>query len=251
MMTRVKTPVEIDAMRRAGKILAETLELIRQKAEVGMSSEDLNQIAVDQLAKHKVKAAFLGYQGFPKVLCVSINDEVVHGIPKPDRVIQDGDIVSCDFGVVIDGMITDAAISFIVGSPRSAQDISLLETTKRSLEAGLDVIKDGVTVGDIGAAVEDVLSKANLGIVREFVGHGVGEQLHEEPGIPNFGQAGRGMHLKEGMTVAIEPMATLGAAPVYIDSDRWTVKTMDGSQAAHFEHTILITKDGCEILTST
>jgi methionyl aminopeptidase len=250
MQTRIKTPAEIDAMRKGGKILAATLQKLQAAAEPGMSSADLSKIARAELDKNGVKPVFLGYQGFPDILCVSINDEVVHGIPSEKRIIKDGDIVSCDFGVLVGGMVTDAAISFIIGSPKSPAEIALLETTKRSLDAGLAVIKDGVPIGTIGAAVEEVLRKGGLGVVKEFVGHGVGEKMHEEPGIPNYGQKGSGPHLRAGMTVAIEPMATIGDAAVYIDSDRWTVKTRDGSRAAHFENTILVTRDGCEILTT-
>jgi methionyl aminopeptidase len=190
----------------------------------------------------------LGYQGFPDVLCVSVNEEVVHGIPG-DRELKNGEIVGLDFGVVVNGMVTDGAISVIVGNTGDQRLKTLLTTTERALEAGIAVTRDGVKTGDIGAAVQAVLDKEKLGIVRDLVGHGVGHQLHEDPNIPNFGRAGSGVELRKGMTIAIEPMATLGTYEIYVDADSWTIKTRDGSVAAHFEHTVLITGDGAEILT--
>ncbi|MDQ5885649.1 MAG: methionyl aminopeptidase, partial [Patescibacteria group bacterium] len=195
------------------------------------------------------KPAFLGYYGFPDVICISLNDEVVHGIPDPKRIVKDGDILSLDFGVSIDGMITDSAISVVVGTTINNKVQNLLRTTQESMLAGIETLHDGVQVGTISNAIETVLKKQRLGIVRDLVGHGVGHELHEEPNIPNYGKRQTGMVLKEGMTIAIEPMATLGTDSVHTAGDDWTIRTNDGSLSAHFEHTILITKDGYEILT--
>ena len=191
----------------------------------------------------------MGYQGFPGVLCVSINDEVVHGIPSSTRIIKSGDILSLDFGVLFKSMITDAAISIIVGEPLSKEDERLVKVTERSLLDGINVIKNRVRVGDISNAVEKTLLKNKFGIVRDLVGHGVGHQLHEDPNIPNYGIKGMGPVLQKNMTIAIEPMATLGNHKVYTAEDGWTVKTSDGSRSAHFEHTVLIGDSGAEILT--
>jgi methionyl aminopeptidase len=185
---------------------------------------------------------------FPDIICISLNDEVVHGIPSQKRIIKSGDVLSMDFGVNYDGMITDAATSLVVGTSTPQKD-ALLRDTKTSLDAGINVLKDEVRVGDIANAVETVLKKGPYGIVRDMVGHGVGHQLHESPDIPNYGKKGTGPVLSAGMTIAIEPMATLGDFRVYIDIDGWTVRTNDRSISAHFEHTVLITDEGSEILT--
>ena len=249
MYTREKKPSEIAAMRESGRMLATVLELLRHSAKPGMSTMDLNIIAEKELKSLGGKPAFLGYQGFPAVLCVSINDEVVHGIPSKDKIIEDGDIVSLDFGVVFDSMITDAAISVIVGSPRSEEDVRLVKMTEKSLLDGINVIKDGVKVGDIAESIQKRLDSNKFGIVRDLVGHGVGHDLHEDPNIPNYGHRGQGPVLKKNMTIAIEPMATLGGYEVKVDKDGWTILTVDGSRSAHFEHTVLITETGAEILT--
>lgn len=248
-MTRVKTPQEIVAMRTSGKLLATVLATLVQALNPGMTTKDLSEIAMRELRSTGGKPTFLGYFGFPDVLCVSLNDEVVHGIPSPKRIINEGDIVSLDFGVTYDGMITDAARTVIAGKPRHKQDMQLVEHTATSLTAGIFVVHDGVKVGDIGSAVQQILDHHHYGIVRDLVGHGVGHALHEDPNIPNYGKSGHGAQLVEGMTIAIEPMATLGDHQVKIDDDGWTVRTRDGSRAAHFENTILITSGGAEILT--
>lgn len=249
MFTQVKTEKEIVLMRESGRILASVLKTLSDRITAGMTTQDLAEIAKVKLKSMGGTPTFLGYYGFPDVLCVSVNDEVVHGIPSPDKVIKDGDLVSMDFGVTYRGMITDAAISVIVGKPISQQEEDLLNNTKRSLEAGIAVIEDGVKVGSIGAAIEGVLNKHHYGIVQDLVGHGVGHELHEEPNIPNYGRENTGPILHAGMTIAVEPMATLGSANVTMDDDDWTIRTRDGSLAAHFEHTILILENGCEILT--
>jgi methionyl aminopeptidase len=196
------------------------------------------------------EAAFKGYQGFPEVICISVNDEVVHGIPRADKIIAEGDIVGLDFGVKYKGMITDAAISVIIGKPKQQGHIRLVEDTKKALDIGIAAVHDRVRTGDIGFAVEQSLKHRRYGIVRDLVGHGVGHQIHEDPNIPNYGRANTGPWLDKNMTIAIEPMVTLGGDRVYIAKDGWTVRTADGSWSAHFEHTVLITEDGAEILTS-
>lgn len=256
-VNRIKTTTEIEAIRTSGKMLATVLDLIGRKLEPGMTGMFIDQMARDELKRLGGKPAFLGVKGgygvpdFPAVICISVNDAVVHGIPDAIP-FKAGDIVGFDFGVTYQGMITDAARTFIVGSQseaRSKAENELVALTKRSLDAGIDVVKPGVKTGDIGNAVQSVLDTKNLGIVRELVGHGVGHELHEEPEIPNYGKKGTGAMLKEGMTIAIEPMATLGGWRVCMDRDMWTVRTLDGSLSAHFEDTILVTKDGAEILT--
>lgn len=248
MQTKVKTRLEIQNMRKSGQILAETLQVIMDLTKPGMSTYDLAEIAAGKLKELGGKPVFLGYYGFPHVLCVSVNDEVIHGIPRKDHIISQGDLVSIDFGVNYEGMITDAARTFVVGSTNRSGE-HLIRKTEEALLAGVGVVKNNTLVGDISAAIERVLTGAKLGIVRDYVGHGVGHELHEEPNIPNYGQPGTGMILRQGMTIAIEPMATLGGESVIVDSDGWTVRTQDGSRAAHFEDTVLVTASGAEILT--
>jgi len=250
MMTRVKTASELAAMRDSGRMLATVLQLLKTKLEVGQSTKHLSDIAAEELKKLGGEPAFLGYQGFPDIICISVNEEVVHGIPKADKIIADGDIVSLDFGVIHKGMITDAAISLIAGRPKQRGHIELVKNTETALQTGIAAVHDQVRTGDIGAAIENYLKKYRYGIVRDLVGHGVGHEIHEDPNIPNYGRAGSGPWLSAGMTIAIEPMVTLGTDRVYITDDGWTVITADGSRSAHFEHTILITADGAEILTS-
>lgn len=248
MYTRVKTEAEIDAMRVGGRILAAVLANLKEKVQPGVTAKELDAIAEREIKRLGATAAFRGYQGFPGSICISVNDEVVHGIPKAETVLKSGDVVSLDLGVIYRGLIVDSAITVICGGGTSEVQ-NLLRYTEDSLNEGLAQIKDGVRTGDIGYAIEKVLTKHNLGIVRDLVGHGVGHAVHEDPNIPNYGRRHAGSHLVKGMTVAIEPMATLGKEAVIIDPDGWTVRTADGSLAAHFEHTVLITEDGCEILT--
>ena len=248
MTTKQKTASEIHSMREAGKILAHILFDVQEYASVGHSTKDLADHAA-KLLKHYpgAEASFLGYQGFPDILCVSVNDEVIHGIPDTNKVLKSGDIVSIDFGVTIQGMIVDAARTFVVGKTNSAKKL-LLQKTDGALIAGIKVVKDTANIYKVGSAIEKFLSKSNLGIVRDFVGHGVGHELHEEPGIPNYA-SNQEFVLKKDMTIAIEPMATLGQERVVIDRDGWTVRTADGSLSAHFEDTVLVTENGFEILT--
>ncbi len=248
MYTKVKTDKEIESMRLSGKICSEILALLKKTVKPGISTKQLADIAAKEIKDRGAEPAFLGYSGFPDVICISLNEEVVHGIPAEDRVIKNGDIISLDLGVKYNGMIVDSAISVLVGQPEEAK-LKLLETTKTSLQEGVDQVQEGCYVGDIGHAVERVLLKGKYGIVRDLVGHGVGHKVHEEPNIPNYGSPGSGPQLRSGMTIAIEPMATLGDERVYVDEDGWTVKTFDNSLSAHFEQTVLITPKGYEILT--
>jgi methionyl aminopeptidase len=250
MVTKVKTPKEIAAMRESGQILASVLQTLARQMEVGMSTKDLANIAAKELESLGGKPAFLGYQGFPDVICISVNDEVVHGIPRKDHIINDGDIVGLDFGVLIGGMITDAAISVIAGKPKQKGHIQLLKDTENALNAGISVVKDQVRTGDIGYAVESSLAHRKYGIVEDLVGHGVGHMVHEDPNVPNYGRANTGPWLSKDMTIAIEPMVTLGTERVRVAKDNWTILTADGSWSAHFEHTVLITEKGAEILTT-
>jgi methionyl aminopeptidase len=249
MQTKVKTASEIQAMRESGRMLAQVLQIVKPRTVPGVTTKELADIAARELAALGGEPAFLGYQGFADVICISVNDQVVHGIPSAERVLADGDIVGLDFGVKYRGMITDGAISVIAGKPLKPAHQKLVEITERSLQAGIAAVHGNVRTGDIGAAIEAVLKPAGYGIVRDLVGHGVGHVVHEDPNIPNYGRANTGPWLEAGMTIAIEPMATLGTERVYIHEDGWTVLTYDGSRSAHFEHTVLITADGAEILT--
>ncbi len=248
MFTRVKTAEEITNMRESGRMLAAILKQIPERAVPGATGKQIADFCKKELKAFGAKAPFLGYGGFPDVICISPNDVVVHGIPN-DAPFKDGDVVGFDFGVDYKGMITDSAFTMVVGASTKTKK-RLLKETERSLYAGIEQVKDGVRTGDIAAGVQKVLEAANLGIVRDLVGHGVGHSVHEDPNIPNYGMAGTGSALKAGMTIAIEPMATLGDYHVKIDKDGWTIRTVDGSLAAHFEHTVLITDDGYEILTA-
>ena len=250
MQTRVKTASEIEAMRVSGRMLATVLHKLRPHVVPGVTTKELADLAAKELKILGGKPAFLGYQGFPDVICISVNNEVVHGIPKKSHVVHDGDIVGLDFGVINEGMITDGAISVIAGTPKQRGHIALVEDTQKSLEIGINAVHDGVRTGDIGAAVEGFLSRKPYGIIKDLVGHGVGHELHEDPNIPNYGRANTGPWLEAGMTIAIEPMVTLGTNKIVVAPDNWTITTADGSMSAHFEHTVLITKDGAEILTS-
>ncbi len=249
MQTRVKTTSEITAMKESGHMLASVLQVLKSQVTNGVSTKQLADIAASELRSLGGQPSFLGYQGFPDVVCISINNEVVHGIPRTDKIIKQGDIVSLDFGVTYRGMITDGALSVIADKPLKQSHSDLLKYTEQSMLAGINVLHNNVRVGDVGATIEGVLKKNHYGIVRDLVGHGVGHELHEDPNIPNYGRANTGPWLVAGMTIAIEPMATLGTDKVYIADDGWTILTQDNSWAAHFEHTVLITDDGAEILT--
>lgn len=248
--TRIKTPAEIEAIRESGRMLATVLKFTKAAIEPGVSTKDLAIIAKEELKKLGGAPAFLGYYGFPDVICISVNEEIVHGIPRPDKILRSGDIVSLDFGVTYRGMITDSAISAFAGKPRNKQEQQLVSVTETSLQAGIDSLHDGVQVGTIANAVESVIKPYKYGIVRDLVGHGVGHELHEDPNIPNYGRTGTGPTLSAGMTIAIEPMVTLGDYHVNVLEDGWTIVSRDQSRAAHFEHTVLITQTGAEIITT-
>jgi methionyl aminopeptidase len=249
MRTQIKTAKEIEAMRESGRMLATVLQSMKRKVAAGMTTKQLSDMADRELRALGGKPTIQGYQGFPEAMCVSVNNEVVHGIPRADHIIAEGDLVSLDFCNTYHGMITDSALSVIVGTLKQANHKRLLQQTEVALYAGIDAVHDRVRAGDIGASVEAALKQAKLGIVRDLVGHGVGHEMHEDPNIPNYGRAGSGPWLDAGMTIAIEPMATLGTDRVVLADDGWTILTQDGSWAAHFEHTVLITQDGAEILT--
>lgn len=250
MQTKVKTNSEIKAMRESGRMLATVLKSLRPKVVAGISTKQLADHAGRELKVLGGTPSFLHYQGFPDVICVSVNDEVVHGIPSQHRIIAEGDIVGLDFGVTYKGMITDSAISVIAGKPKTKGHIDLLKRTEKALQIGINAVHDKVRTGDIGSAIESYLKQYPYGIVRDMVGHGVGHEVHEDPNIPNYGRPDSGPWLEKGMTIAIEPMVTLGTDKIYIAPDGWTVKTADGKWSAHFEHTVLITDTGAEILTT-
>lgn len=235
-------------MRAAGIIVREALELVRSLVKPGVSTLELDQAAEKHIASRGAKPAFKGYHGFPATLCTSVNGEVVHGIPNAKRVLKAGEIVSIDCGAVINGYYGDSAITVAVGEIKPETE-RLLEVTKASLEAAIAVVKPGATLGDVGWAVQKVVEDAGFSVVRDFVGHGIGTRMHEDPQVPNYGTAGRGMKLREGMVIAIEPMVNVGSPDVQVLADGWTAVTVDGSMSAHFEHTVAVTATGARILT--
>ena len=236
-------------MRRAGRVVREVLELVRGHVKPGATTLDLEKVAEKRIADLGAKPAFKGYHGFPCVLCTSINCEVVHGIPSKKRVLKEGDIVSVDCGAVIDGYYGDAAITVPVGEKIAPDTARLLKVTEASLHTAIAAVKPGATLGDIGAAVQGVVEAEGFSVVRDFVGHGIGSHMHEDPQVPNYGQAGQGMKLRAGMVIAIEPMVNAGKAGVRVLKDGWTAVTDDGSMSAHFEHTVAVTDSGAKILT--
>lgn len=243
-----KTDAEIAAMRESGRMLAAVLKLIKRTVVTGMTPKDVSDLAARETARLGGTPSFKGFEGYPDIICISNNNEVQHSIPN-ERAFKNGDIVNFDYGVTYKGMVTDAGITVCIGGSPDKAGKRLLEGTEKALYAGLDQVKEGVRVGDISAAIEKVLKAYDLGIVRELVGHGVGHELHEPPEIPNYGRAGSGPILRAGMTIAIEPITTLGSHKIFQAHDGWTLLTVDGSRSAQFEHTVLVTKDGCEILT--
>ena len=243
----VKSPQELDSMRRAGKIVGNVIDLLKAAVAPGMTTKDLDKIAYKEITRQGAKPTFMGYHGFPASICTSVNEDIVHGIPGK-RILQEGDIVKVDVGATIEGFIGDAAVSLPVGEV-TPEAITLMMDTRMSLEEGIRAAQPGGRVGDIGAAVQAYGESRGYGVVREFVGHGVGRFLHEDPQVPNYGQAGMGPLLRVGMCIAIEPMFNLGDWHTKILDDDWTVITADGKLSAHFEHSIAITEDGPEILT--
>ncbi|CAM5340934.1 Methionine aminopeptidase OS=Streptomyces tendae OX=1932 GN=map PE=3 SV=1 [Streptomyces tendae] len=254
-MVELKTDTSIDAMHAAGQVVARALTAVRQAADVGVSLLELDAVAHEVLREAGAGSPFLGYRPsfaptpFPGVICASVNDAIVHGIPDGYR-LRDGDLVSIDCGALLDGWAGDSALSFVVGTPRPA-DLALIETAERALEAGIGAAVVGNRIGDIAHAIGTVCRSAGYGIMEDFGGHGIGRHMHEDPGVPNEGRPGRGLPLRHGMVLAIEPMLTAGGRDDYHAApDGWTLRTNDGSQAAHVEHTVAITESGPRVLTS-
>ncbi len=247
-MIVLKSKEEIKIMREAGQIVASVLHAIKGEVEPGMNTKMIDRMAETYCKKYNVVPAFKGYRGYPASICTSVNDVVVHGIPKEHTVLKAGDIVSVDFGVVHKGFCGDAALSFALGD---ADDESkkLMKVTEESLYRGIEKAREGNTVGDISSAVQAHAETNGFSVVRELVGHGIGRAMHEEPQIPNYGNSGEGPKLRAGMVLAIEPMVNAGTYEVFLDGDGWTVYTADGKRSAHYEHTVAITENGTEILT--
>ena len=235
-------------MRRAGRVVAEMHEVCIRAAQPGASTLDVDRAAREVIERRGARSNFLGYHGFPAVVCTSPNDVIVHGIPSDDVVLREGDILSIDCGAIIEGWHADAAVTVPIGD---VDDVSkrLIEVTRHSLEAAIEEVVAGHRLGDIGAAVEGIAEQAGFSVVREYVGHGIGTAMHEDPQVPNYGPAGRGLALKEGHVLAIEPMVNAGTAGTEVLDDGWTVVTRDGARSAHFEHTIAVTDHGPEVLT--
>lgn len=253
-MIYIKTPEQIEILREGGKRHAAILEILTEKVVPGVTTGELDALALSLVREGGDEPAFLGYKpagasyAYPATLCVSVNDEVVHGIPDAKRVLQEGDVVSLDLGLKHKGLFTDAAVTVAVGTV-DVKKRELLKVAQASLYKGIDEIKPGARTGDIGHAIEHYIKAYKYGIVRDLAGHGVGIAIHEDPFIPNYGQKGKGTLLKAGMVIAIEPMVNLGTAEVTLDDDDYTFRTADGKASAHFEHTVLVTEDGYEILT--
>jgi methionyl aminopeptidase len=246
-MISIKTNKEIELMTIAGNIVYKTLKYLESHVKEGITTNELDKLAEDFIASKDAKPSFKGYNGFPKSICTSINDQIVHGIPSNYK-LKKGDIISIDVGACYKGYHGDSAWTFKVGNVEEKVNY-LLEHTKNSLYEGIKQVKPGNRIGDISASIEEYASKYNLGVVKELVGHGIGSNIHEDPDVPNFGRKGTGIILKEGMTIAIEPMLTLGSNEIAILDDEWTIVTIDNSKSAHFEHTVLVTNEGYKILT--
>jgi len=251
-----KSAGELELMRRSGAILAETITRVVEAVDPGVSTLELDAIAARMIADAGAEPSFLGYGGgsgriaFPAHICASINDEIVHGIPSAGRTLRDGDLVSLDFGAIWQEFHSDSAVTVFVGAPPDDDAKRLVEVTEAALDAAIAVVRPGGRLSDIGHAIEQTANGHGLGIVREYGGHGIGRAMHEDPFIQNWGAAGRGPELKPGLVVAIEPMLTLGGDATRVMPDGWTVRTADGSLAAHFEHTVAVTETGVEVLTA-
>jgi methionyl aminopeptidase len=247
LITR-KNAEQLALMRRAGVVVAEMHEACIRAAVPGATTLAVDAVAREVIAKRGAQSNFLGYHGFPAVVCTSPNDVIVHGIPSADVVLQEGDILSIDCGAIIEGWHADAAVTVPIGAV-DEESTRLMAVTKASLDAAIEQVVEGRRLGDVGAAVEGIAEQAGLSVVREYVGHGIGTAMHEDPNVPNYGPAGRGMKLKEGHVFAIEPMVNAGTAETEVLDDGWTVVTRDGRRSAHFEHTIAVTDHGPEVLT--
>jgi methionyl aminopeptidase len=243
-----RTPEQIRLMRSAGRVVAEMHDEIRAAVRAGVTTADLDRIGRDVLERRGATSNFLGYHGYPAVICASVNDAIVHGIPGPD-VLEEGDIIAIDCGAIVQGWHGDAAFTVGVGQI-SEEATRLIEVTRRSLFAGIEAMRDGKRLGDVGAAVQGTVERAGFSVVREYVGHGIGTAMHEKPEVPNLGAPGKGARLKAGMTLALEPMVNVGEPDTFLTEDGWTVVTADGSLSAHWEHTVLITDGDPEILTT-
>lgn len=243
-----KSKEELEKMRRAGALASRIREELREKAVSGMTTQDLDALASDLMKAHKAKPAFLGYRGYPAHICTSVNDAVVHGIPSGSRRLQKGDILSVDLGVVVDGFVGDCAATFSIGDI-SDEAKRLLSVTKRALEIGLSHAVQGNRLGDLSSAIGSYVESQRFSVVRDFVGHGIGRAMHEDPQIPNYGKPGTGPRLEAGMVFAIEPMVNAGDWKVRVLEDGWTVVTQDGSLSAHFEDMVAVTENGPDILT--
>ena len=244
-----KSPAEIEKMRRAGHVVRQVLDHVAAMVRAGVATMDLERAAERKIKELGARPAFKGYYDYPCVLCTSVNHEIVHGIPSEKRVLAAGDIVSIDCGVVLDGYYGDAAITVPVGDQLVPEVNKLLEVTRASLYRGIEAARIGNTVGDVGAAVQEWVEANGFSVVREFVGHGIGTHLHEDPQVPNYGVRGQGARLREGMVLAIEPMVNAGQPGARVLDDKWTAVTADGSFSAHFEHCVAVTQDGPVILT--
>ncbi|PYV79608.1 MAG: type I methionyl aminopeptidase [Acidobacteria bacterium] len=244
-----KSQAEIEKMRRSGHIVRQILDELRRLVAPGVTTMDLEKAAAAKIKELGAKPAFKGYYGYPCVLCTSVNEEIVHGIPSPKRVLKAGDIVSIDCGVVLDGYYGDAAITVAVGDSVSPERQKLMEVTEQSLYKAIEQVKLGNTISDIGGAVQEFVEANGFSVVREFVGHGIGTKLHEEPQVPNFRSRGAETRLREGMVLAIEPMVNTGGPEARVLEDKWTAITADGGSSAHFEHCVAVTRNGPLILT--
>lgn len=247
-MITIKSASQIEKMRKSGEITKGALELIEKSIKPGVTTKQLDKIAYDYIISKGAKPNFLNYDGFPGSICASVNEAVVHGIPSGDVILKDGDIVSIDMGAVLDGWHSDAARTFAVGKI-SAEAQQLIDVTRQSFFEGIKYAKHGAKLGDISFAIQKYAESFGYGVVRDLVGHGIGTSLHEDPSVPNFGRKGHGVKLAAGMVLAIEPMINEGTWRVAMLSDNWTVITADGKLSAHYENTVAITKEGCEILT--
>jgi methionyl aminopeptidase len=245
----LKTAEELEKMRRAGRIVASMRRQVLAAVRPGITTGELDAIGEEHITSNGAVPSFKGYRGFPRSICASVNEELVHGIPG-DRVLREGDLLSLDFGAIWEGYHGDSAVSVFIGESPSDQAEKLVRVTEEALEAGISEVRSGGRLSDIGHAVQQVVEGAGFGVVREYVGHGIGQSLHEDPPVPNYGAPGRGPELRPGMALAIEPMVTLGDWATRVLDDGWTVVTEDGSLCAHFEHTVALTDAGAEILTA-
>jgi methionyl aminopeptidase len=245
-----KSKDELERMRTSGRITAGTIERVLAAVRPGATTAELDAVAESSIREAGAVPSFKGYRGFPASICTSLNNEIVHGIPSNRRVLKDGDLLSLDFGAIWEGFHSDSAVTVFVGEPPSSEAEKLVRVTEEALEAGIAQIRPGGRVTDISSAVQQRAEAAGFSVVREYVGHGVGRSLHEDPQVPNYGAPGRGPELRPGLVVAIEPMVNLGGWETAVLADEWTVVTLDGSLSAHFEHTIAVTDDGHEVLTA-